>query len=193
MKKTTTKTKRTSDAAVQKATGKTWSEWFAVLDRAGATTMSHPEIAHWLYEHHLGKPGKTGGTNVATSGGWWSQMVTVEYERARGLRAVNQQADGFLVAVHKTVPGSVNALQRQWQTLLKSPAVAKKKLVPIPSKTKRAMLRYQTAIGKVIVSFDERGPGKARIMVESAQLPNKTAVETARRFWKQILSTIPKI
>lgn len=185
--------KTISNAAVLKATGKNWPQWFKMLDQAGAKTMPHRDIARFVYDHYLGRRGKKGSTNVATSGGWWSQMVTVEYERAKGLRAVNQQADGFLVAVHKTTAGSVISLQRQWQTLLKSPAVAKKKLVPIPSKTKRALLRYQAPVGKVIVSFDERGPGKARIMVESTQLPNKTATETARRFWKQILNTIQTI
>ncbi|HET6763917.1 MAG TPA: DUF1801 domain-containing protein, partial [Longimicrobiaceae bacterium] len=32
------------DDAVRAATGRTWAEWFAVLDRAGAAEKAHPEI-----------------------------------------------------------------------------------------------------------------------------------------------------
>ena len=39
---------RMSDAAVQAKTGKTWPEWFAVLDKAGAAKMTHKEIAAHL-------------------------------------------------------------------------------------------------------------------------------------------------
>src|SRR5690349_6826312 len=116
------KSSRISDAAVQKATGKNWKQWFAILDKAGAKKMTHRDMAQFVYDHHLGKKGK-GTTNVATSGGWWSQMVTVEYERERGLRKVNEYAQGFLVAIHKTMAGSVSSLQKHWQVMLKLPAV----------------------------------------------------------------------
>ena len=49
-----------SDAAVQAKTGKTWKEWFAILDRAGARKMAHKEIAAYLYRE-LQVPA------------WWSQ------------------------------------------------------------------------------------------------------------------------
>ena len=43
-------TPRVSDAAVQAKTGKTWAEWFKVLDAAGAQKLTHKEIAAFLYE-----------------------------------------------------------------------------------------------------------------------------------------------
>lgn len=63
-----------SNEAVKKATGRTWSEWFRILDNAGAKKLPHPEIAEWLEAKK----------KVSS---WWSQMVTVEYEYARGLRS----------------------------------------------------------------------------------------------------------
>ena len=62
-----------SDDAVKARTGKTWTEWFAILDAAGAGKMTHPQIATYL------------STEQAVPD-WWSQMVTVTYEKARGLR-----------------------------------------------------------------------------------------------------------
>ena len=80
-----------SDAAVLKATGKDWKQWFALLDKAGANKMSHTEIATWLYDE-------------ASCPGWWSQMVAVSYERECGMRVENQGCDGsFQVNVSRTV------------------------------------------------------------------------------------------
>ncbi|MGD0920209.1 MAG: hypothetical protein ABSA70_00415 [Terriglobia bacterium] len=56
-----------SDAVVQANTGKTWQEWFAVLDAAGAREMDHQSIAAYLYKQ-LRLPG------------WWA-------DGDRGLRA----------------------------------------------------------------------------------------------------------
>ncbi len=62
--------------AVMRATGRPWSEWLAVLDRAGARAMAHKDIA-LLLSRKFGVPD------------WWGQMVTVGYEQARGLRAAH--------------------------------------------------------------------------------------------------------
>ena len=67
-----------SDATVQAKTGKTWQEWFAVLDATGARAMDHKTIAAYLYQQ-LRLPG------------WWAQMVTVAYEQARGRRQKHQR------------------------------------------------------------------------------------------------------
>jgi len=180
-----------SDEAVKKATGKTWPQWFAILDKAGAKKMAHIDIAKLIYKKYLGTDkSKEFGPNVANSGGWWSQMVTVVYEQARGMRTVNQYAQGYLVSVHKTVSMPVSELVRAWSTIEKSKVVAAKKLERIPSKTQRKMLRYKAAVGGVVVMFDERGKGKSRIMVEATRLPEKSNVERERAFWKKVLGSI---
>ena len=38
-----------SDEAVKAKTGKTWKEWFAALDKAGATKMGHQDIVKYLH------------------------------------------------------------------------------------------------------------------------------------------------
>ena len=64
MKKTAERKKpgRMSDAAVQSKTGKTWPEWFKVLDAAGARKMSHQQIVAVLSKQHGVGP-------------WWQQMA----------------------------------------------------------------------------------------------------------------------
>ncbi len=69
--------------AVFKATGRTWDEWLKALDRAGAKKMAHKDVA-LLLSRQFKVPN------------WWSQMVTVGYEQARGLRKAHQAApSGF--------------------------------------------------------------------------------------------------
>ena len=68
-----------SDAAVRAATGKDWAGWFDVLDKAKAASLSHKDIVKRLNGMHKVP-------------GWWAQNVTVNFERARGLRAKHQKA-----------------------------------------------------------------------------------------------------
>ncbi len=59
-----------SDASVTKATGRTWTQWVDLLDREKSAQKPHGEIARHVSS--LDTPS------------WWTQMVTVGYERIRG-------------------------------------------------------------------------------------------------------------
>jgi hypothetical protein len=84
-----------SDESVLQKTGHGLEHWFGVLDAFGAAAKGHTAAAAHLSEEH-GIPG------------WHAQGITVAYERARGLREVNQSCTGtFQVSVSKTVPASV--------------------------------------------------------------------------------------
>ena len=71
----------TSDAAIKAKTGCTWERWVFALDRAKAYEWPHPEIAKYVHEKF-----KTPS--------WWTQTVTVGYERIKGLRVKGQRRDG---------------------------------------------------------------------------------------------------
>lgn len=85
-----------SDESVRQKTGHDLEHWFAVLDAFGAAAKGHTAAAAHLYKEH-GIPG------------WHAQGITVAYERAHGLRAMNQSCTGtFQVSVSKTVPAAVD-------------------------------------------------------------------------------------
>ena len=90
-----------SDEAVQAKTGKTWKQWFSLLDKAGAKKMSHQEIVKYL------------NTNEGV-GPWWQQMVTVSYEQARGLRELHQKPAGFEIGVSRTVNVRIQSCVRSF-------------------------------------------------------------------------------
>ncbi|MFO0828858.1 MAG: SRPBCC family protein [Phycisphaerales bacterium] len=70
-----------SDEAVERATGKGIKDWCAILDRFDVVRRGHTKAARHLREEF--------GLSD-----WWSQMVTVLYERVRGLREYGQRPDG---------------------------------------------------------------------------------------------------
>lgn len=90
------------DATVQAKTGRGLEEWFARLDAWGAVGRPHREIARHLADDD-------------GQSGWWAQMITVEYERARGLREVGQTKNGYEAQVQKTLTAEP---ARVWAALL---------------------------------------------------------------------------
>ncbi|MFV0319586.1 MAG: hypothetical protein ACK5IN_04320 [Microbacterium sp.] len=82
---------RVGDDALVAGTDKTWAQWFALLDAAGAVGWTHTDIAAWL----VGEQGVDA---------WWAQGITVGFEQERGLRLPGQNPDGtFSTTVSKTL------------------------------------------------------------------------------------------
>lgn len=69
---------RISNDAVKVKTGKSWNQWFKILDRLDVKTNGHRHAAVSLNKTHKLNP-------------WWSQAVTIRYEWERGLRTVKNQ------------------------------------------------------------------------------------------------------
>ena len=94
-----------SEEAVRKATGKSWEDWFAVLNAIKAAELSHPAIAGKLYDDY--------GVE-----GWWAQMIAVEFERSIGRRETGQRCDGtYAASSSKTLQGGMDAVLEWWQAL----------------------------------------------------------------------------
>ncbi|HYI05201.1 MAG TPA: hypothetical protein VD858_09945, partial [Reyranella sp.] len=70
-----------SDRILKEKTGCTWARWVGALDALGAMTMPHGDIARLVHTKYK-------------IDGWWSQAVTVGYERIKGRRALGQRLDG---------------------------------------------------------------------------------------------------
>lgn len=91
-----------SDEKVAEATGRTWREWTRLLDADDASTMRHRDIALLVHEKH--------GVRE-----WWTQTVTVGYERTKGLRDRGQRrGGGYETTKSRTFNVPVDALFRAW-------------------------------------------------------------------------------
>lgn len=83
---------------VRKATGRSFTQWFEVIESAGISSAPHKTIAEYL--------AALDGVSF-----WWAQSITVEYEKAVGRRVKGQTASGdFQVGVSKTLPVSTEVL-----------------------------------------------------------------------------------
>jgi hypothetical protein len=166
-----------SDASVQKATGKSWDEWFALLDAWHGTTHNHTEIARHVYE--------TYGID-----GWWAQSVTVGYERARGMRALHERPDGFSMNASKTFPVPVERLfaafveQDERERWLE--AVELRNRTSQPHKSARFdVLPGET---RLAVTFLAKGPEKSAAQLQQERLTDAEEVARWKALWKEQLA-----
>ena len=171
-----------ADESMVSATGRTHAEWFAILDAWGATDHTHTEIARWLGDEQGVPP-------------WWTQNVTVAYERARGMRARHQMADGFSVSVTRTVGvGTERAIAAFADPALRASWLPDVPLTQRP--TPAALTRrfdWTDPPSRVVVTVTAKGPGKTVVAVAHEKLPDAETgdrLKTAWRGWLTAMKTV---
>ncbi len=170
-----------SDAVVKAKTGKDWTGWFGALDKVGAAKLDHRAIADILSEKH-GIPG------------WWCQMVTVEYERARGLRVRHETTSGFSVAISKTVATSLSDLYEATANAAKRKQWFPKGAFEPSSQTKDKYFRGSwNKSARLEIGFYAKGECKAQIAVQVNKLAKKADVEAERAAWKKAFDTLQQM
>ena len=176
--KKTKESPRMSDASVKAKTGKAWSEWFKILDVAGAKKMTHREIVALLSKKHGVGP-------------WWQQMVTVTYEQARGLREKHQKPGGYEISISRTIGVPVSKAFKAWA----DPRIRKQWLpanLTISKATVNKSLRIGWADGKtsLSVAFVPKGAGKAQVVAQHAKLPNAKGAAKMKEYWSKALDRL---
>ena len=168
-----------TDAAIKARTGKDWAGWFAALDKAGAARLDHKAIAK-LARDEMG------------AGAGYGQMVAVSYERARGIRAMNQKCDGeFSVSVTRVMAAPLSKLYAAATAAPES--WFPKGAFEESSRTRDKYWRGKWKTGRLEVGFYAKGPGRAQIALQSNKLPNAEAVEKERALWKKAIDKLQKI
>jgi hypothetical protein len=167
---------------VERATGRGWAKWLRVLDKAGAATLSHREIARLVHEK-FGTPD------------WWSQMVTVGYEQGRGLRQKHEMRDGFRISRSKTVNLPVNALYRAWaDEKVRERWLPDADVVVRTAVASRSMrITWDATTSKptnVHAAFYARGDSKSQVVVEHGKLASAGAGDKAKKFWAVRLAAL---
>lgn len=169
-----------SDGAVKRATGHDWKTWFTRIDRAGGGKLDHKAIAA-----HVGAKYRTAP--------WWSQMITVEYERARGRRVKNQMCDGsFSANTSMTVAVLVAKLYGAWTDARKRAKWLPNAPMKITTANKNKSIRIAWDGGptRLSVSFVTKGAGKSQVAVGHDNLPTLTAVKKSKLYWRAALERL---
>ncbi|HSA55330.1 MAG TPA: hypothetical protein VLE53_06475 [Gemmatimonadaceae bacterium] len=168
-----------SDAAIREKTGKTWARWVDVLDGHGAVKMSHRDVARLLYDTYK-------------VDGWWAQMVTVGYERIKGLRAKGQRMDGsYEASKSRTFNVPVTTLFEAWA----DPTLRKRWLDDVSVTVRTATAPRSLRLGwpdrtVVAVWFEAKGKGKSSVALAHSKLPDRATADRMKKQWSERLDAL---
>jgi hypothetical protein len=169
-----------SETAIRKGTGRGWDDWFRILDDWDGTSHTHTEIARHVNGEH--------GID-----GWWSQSVTVGYERARGMRAPNQRPEGFEVSVSKTID---MAPMEAWRAFVepkrRKPWLDLGLRMRTGTRTMGRSARFDVPSEgtRVHVLFDPKGNDRSVVTVTHVKLADAADVAAHRADWRQRLGRL---
>ncbi len=167
-------------STVKARTSKSWPQWFALLDKAGAEKLSHQRIVALLR------------TRYPKLGSWWQQMVTVAYEKARGKRGDYQRPQGYEITVSRTLPVSAAAVFRAWTNArlrvrwLRAPGLTITKATP----GKSVRIAWSEDGTRVAVGFFAKGPDRCMVAVAHMKLPTSKAAAARKKYWAQALQKL---
>src|ERR1700752_48217 len=177
--KATKNTPRMSDEAVSAKTGKTWKEWFAILDKEGAKKLSHQEIVKLLNSKY-------------SVGPWWLQMVTVTYEQYSGARQNHEKPDGFQISVSRTLNTSLPKLFKSFKDSDKRSAWLKEEGLVVRKSTTNKSMRVTWKDGKTSleINFVPKATNKSQGVVQHSKLPSATAASRMKTYWGKALDRL---
>jgi len=173
--------KRISNEAVKKSTGKIWSEWFVLLNKEGAKKMEHKVIAEMVHKKY--------GLS-----GWWSQMVTVQYEQEIKGRKKHETTSGYQISKSKTLSFSISkvfsvvqypALRKSW---LKDPDFS------ITKSTKNKSIRGKWVDGKTNIEFQfyPKDKTKTQLVIQHSKISSLKEAERLKKYWERNFNLLTK-
>ena len=171
-----------SDAAIKAATGCDWKRWVDALDYAKAHEWSHRAIADYVHEKFKVRD-------------WWTQAVTVGYERIRGLREIGQRRGGSYEATKsrtfaapvETVFDAFAKPRRRSRWL---PGVKLTVRKATPHRSVRITWEDGTSVE---VWLTARGKEKSNAQVAHRMLPDKESVARVKEYWTGRLDALEQL
>jgi hypothetical protein len=171
-----------SDGAIKTGSGRDWQRWVKALDSVDAHTWPHRKIAAYVHE-----------TFDVPS--WWTQAVTVGYERIRGLREIGQRRGGSYEATKsKTFAVPIGALYDAFTVArtrgLWLPGV--KLTVRKATRDKSVRITWEDATS-VEVGLTAKGAAKSSASIQHTKLPDKESAARMKAFWSERLDALAKV
>ena len=168
-----------SDAAIREKTGCDWALWVQALDMARAYELSHREIAKLVKEKW-------------NTPSWWTQTVTVGYERIKGLRERGQQRSGeFTMNRSRTFSVDVETLFDAWADGRRRRRWMGETGVKVRTSTAPKSMRLQLPDGAIaVIGFWPKGSGKSSVAIEQARLPDRATADRVKQRWTERLDAL---
>jgi uncharacterized protein YndB with AHSA1/START domain len=170
-----------SDRAVKEKTGCGWGRWVAALDYHGASDMTHREIARLVNQKYK-------------VDGWWSQAVTVGYERIKGLRARGQRLDGsYEAAKSRTFDVPVTTLFDAWANARRRRRWLTGTKVTVRTALAPKSMRFGWSDGSIVaVWFTPKGTSRSAVAVAHTKLRDQASAGALKQYWAERLDALAK-
>ncbi len=167
-----------SDATIEAKTGCNWKRWVRALDAVGAASLPHREIAALVHEKWR-------------IPGWWTQAVTVGYERIKGLREKGQRrGGGYEVGKSKTFPVPVAMLYAAFGARARARWLGDAELT-VRKATPRKTLRVRWSDGTPLEAyFVPKGAKKSVVTIQHRGLATRKDAERMRAYWTERLDAL---
>jgi hypothetical protein len=167
-------------AAVQRATTRTWEEWLVTLDEDGMKGKPHVDVVKHLVQQH-------GLTS------WWSQMVCVGYEQARGQRVVHEKLTGFEVSVSRTLEGTASEVFRAFNDPTRRAWCPVQDYIVRTTIAPRSLRLGMPDGSLVAVSIERKGSVRSAIEVQHSKLEDAAAADRAKSLWREALARLAEM
>ena len=168
-----------SDEVLKAKTGCTWERWVGVLDYYGADKMAHRDIAALVNKKFKIE-------------GWWSQAVTVGYERIKGLRARGQRRDGSYEAnKSRTYNVPVATLFAAWSNARVRGRWLDGEIGKVRTSTADKSMRLDGQDRSIVaVGFWPKGPSKSAVSVQHTKLRDQETATKLKKYWSERLDAL---
>ena len=167
-----------SDDAVKAKTGCTWERWVTALDYHGADAWSHRAIADFVHEKYKVPD-------------WWTQMVTVGYERIKGLRDRGQRRGGSYEATKSKV--FAVPLARLYRAF--SDKRTRSRWLPgvnlaVRTATPNKSMRITWSDGTSVELWFATKGAKAQVQIQHRKLADKAGAARMKQYWTERLAVL---
>jgi hypothetical protein len=168
-----------SDHTLKEKTGCTWERWVHALDYHGAEDMRHGEIATLVRQQYK-------------VDSWWSQMVTVGYERIKRRRALGQQLDGsYEASKSKTYGVPVTTLFDAWAESRRRKQWLSEASITLRTAIRPKSIRLGWRDGTIVaVWFTPKGADKTAIAIAHTKLTSKADADRMKEYWSERLDAL---
>src|SRR4030095_8802626 len=170
-----------STYAVKAKPGRGGEEWVRILDKEKGPTLGHTKLAELLHEKY-------------SVPGWWSQMVTVGYEQARGLRVKHQKKGGFEISATRTIDANAKSIFKAWTDAKVRSRWLPKSAITIHKSTPPKSLRVTWIDGakSIGVNFYPKSAGKTLVALQHGKLESAAQAKKMKAFWGVRLEALKK-
>ena len=171
-----------ADESIKAKTGRTWEQWTRELDKHKAFELAHTDIA-MLVKAEYDTPD------------WWTQTVTVGYERIKGLRVRGQRRDGtYEASKSRTFNVPVEVLFNAWADAKKRRRWLDEPGVKVRTASAPKSIRLGWSDGSIIaVGFMSKGKDKSSVAVQHTKLSSRSAAEKLKKYWADRLDALAAV